>query len=419
MKNITSTSTRIILFILFFTFLSGVLRKWIFLDSITGNIIFFFQIIAPYIFLFNGVDKLGKVSTNSLLVLFFFFLAISCFNPLLISLYAGLLGFIFHFCIWFLFYYYVENRNEFNVASLNKSILVLIIIQLTLAFIQYKSPQGSFINRYSSEENVGGIIAEVGNAVRVTGTFSYISGFSAFLIFHVFFTWSLIIREFKPLLTISLLFFGFIGCLMNGSRGATYIYILINIFFFFFEAKKTNIISQISKVIIPFILVFALFLNSDSSNLGQTILKSFDNFQLRRNSLSQNGEESKRIFNDYYRLKDFKGLYPIFGIGIGSAYQGSIILYGRSDALIEYGFIESELEKYVLEGGFVLLFLRLLLTVHICTKFYLPRPIKILIGLLFFITPITYNIFNIIFLFLGVLFIDQAYYNKSFLKYPR
>lgn len=375
--------------------------------------IFFLQIVIPYLFLTNESFKTTRLRQNSLLAVFLLYVIIFAFNPLQKTYYHGLIGIVFHFCFLFLVSFYISNREYFNVRPIINIIVVFAVAEILLAFVQYGLPQSHVINRYAAAENVGNIIAEVGTSVRVTGTFSYISGFSAYLIFHVLFVWALIVYDYKPVVTILLLITGLFACLMNGSRGSTYLYLIILLYFLIFEAKKTNVAKHIGKLFFPVLLITMLYLNSGGSGLTNTLANAYENFQNRRSGLVESGEEQKRIFGDFFALSNFKGSNPYFGIGIGAAYQGSIVLFGSSEALLEYGFVESELEKYVLEGGFILLFLRLLLTISICRQLCLPTKAKWLIGGLCFITPIIYNMVHIVFFFSGIVFLDQMYYYKK------
>lgn len=411
LKSINKT-TRTYILIFLFTILSGVLRKWVFTSYSVGNVIFFFQLLVPYFLLFNESFKFNKVITNKIIVLFLIYIIAGAFNPLQKTILHGLVGLILHCAFWFIAYYYIENREYFDAR---KWILIFVIIafsEIALGFIQYGLPQRHFLNRYAAEQNVGNIIAEVGTAVRITGTFSYITGFSSYLLFHVLFVWGLIVYEYRPVISLTLLLGGLIACFMNGSRGATYVYLLIVFFFLIFEARKTNIASFITRLIIPFLVLYLFVLARGQLGLETTVTTAYDNFQTRTEGLSESGEEKSRILWDYYALRDFRGEYPYFGIGIGATYQGALVLWGASEALQQYGYIESELERYVLEGGFILLVIRLMLTYFFCSSLMVPWQTKWLIGGLAFIAPITFNIFNAIFFMTGVIFLDQSYYHK-------
>ena len=406
-----STNTLLIVFL--FTVISGALRKWVFTSYSTGNIIFLFQLLVPYMFLLRESFKWKKVLDNKIIGFFLICIIAGAFNPLQKTIYHGLAGIMLHCCFWFLIYYYLENKDYFKIEKLILPFIIVAFTEIVLGFIQYGLPQRHFLNRYAAEQNVGNIIAEVGTAVRITGTFSYITGFSSYLLFHILFVWALIIYQYRPAVTLSLMIGGLITCFMNGSRGATYVYLAILIYFIVFEARKTNIAKFITRLIVPVIVIYMVILARGQLGIETTISSAYDNFQERRDNLAESGEEQNRIFSDYYFLRDFKGEHPYFGIGIGSTYQGALVLWGTSEALQQLGFIESEMGRYVVEGGFFLLVLRLLLTVGFCIRLALPWHAKWLIGVLTFIAPITFNIFNIVFFAAGIIFLDQVYYRRN------
>lgn len=412
-KKSVSNSTNTLLIIFLFTVISGVLRKWVFTNYTVGNIIFFFQLLTPYLFLFRESFKWKKVLENKLIGFFLICIVAGAFNPLQKTIYHGLTGIILHCCFWFLIYFYLENKNFFRIESLILPFLIIAFGEIVLGFIQYGLPQRHFLNRYAAEQNVGNIIAEVGTAVRITGTFSYITGFSSYLLFHILFVWGLVIYQYRPAVTLSLMIGGLIACFMNGSRGATYVYLAVLIFFLVFEARKTNIGKFISRLIVPVVIIYMVILARGQLGIETTVSTAYENFQTRREGLVESGEERNRILWDYYALSEFRGAYPLFGIGIGATYQGAIVLWGTSEALQQYGYIESEMERYVVEGGFFLLILRLMLTVGFCVRLSVPWQAKWLIGALTFIAPITFNIFNIVFFTTGIIFLDQVYYRRN------
>jgi hypothetical protein len=410
--NKKADQTYTLLFIFTFTIASGILRKWVFTSYAVGNIIFFIQLLVPYLLLVKDFKGLNKIFSIKLISFFLLYLFLQVLNPLQKTFLHGPIGILLHAIFWITGFYYLFNKEKFNFQ---KYILVFVIIafgEIVLGAIQYGLPQGHFLNRYAAEQNVGNSIAAVGSAVRITGTFSYISGFSAYLLFHALFVWGLILLEYRPAITISLLVAGLFAAFMNGSRGATYVYIFIFVVFLIFEARKTNISKFIFRLIVPAMLLYMVILLRGQLGIESTATTALDNFQTRRNTGIEKGEEKSRFLWDYYALVEKEYEYPLFGIGIGSTYQGAVVLWGQSEALIRHGYVESELERYVLEGGFFLLLIRLILTVYFCRMLFMPNYTKWMIGGLMFIAPITFNIFNIVFFMVGIIFLDQAYIIK-------
>ena len=111
------------------------------------------------------------------------------------------------------------------------------------------------------------------------------------------------------------------------------------------------------------------------------------------------------------RLLNFKGDYGLFGVGLGSTYQGANALFGVSAAVKEHPVNEDELDRIVLEGGFILLALKIVLMVLLVrnsciNKLYLS--VYLILVILF--VPIVFNIYNSIYLFLGLALLDRVYY---------
>lgn len=409
-KNIDKTSTLVSVFI--FTIVSGILRKWVFTSYAVGNIIFFIQLLVPYLLFIIDFRGLNKIFTIKLVSFFLLYLFLQVLNPLQKTFLHGPVGILLHAIFWLMGFYYLFNKEKINFKRYIVVFVVIAFGEIVLGAIQYGLPQGHFLNRYAAEQNVGNNIAAVGSAVRITGTFSYISGFSAYLLFHALFVWGLILLEYRPAITLSLLVAGLFAAFMNGSRGATYVYIFIFLVFLVFEARKTNISKFIFRLIVPAMLVYMVVLLRGQLGIESTATAALDNFQARRSAGIEQGEEKSRFLWDYYALVEKKYEYPLFGIGIGSTYQGAVVLWGQSEALMRHGYVESELERYVLEGGFFLLLIRLILTIYFCRMLFMPSYTKWMIGGLMFIAPITFNIFNIVFFVIGIMFLDQAYIMK-------
>ncbi|MEI7979628.1 MAG: hypothetical protein WCI53_12345 [Bacteroidota bacterium] len=279
-----------------------------------------------------------------------------------------------------------------------------------LVFFQYTQPPDSFINTYADVEAVGSI-ALVGNSARVSGTFSYISGFTAFLFFNSLFIWALVKYHYKSIYIIMLLLLGIFACFMSGSRGATYLYLIIVLLIGYSEYLTFTKIIFDFKLVFPILIFSTIILGIGNEKLFDTLSSSFAGFAERRNSGIETGEEKSRIINDFIEVINFNGNYPFFGVGIGSTYQGATKLFGVSPYVQEYGFFESEIVRIVLEGGFLLLFTRIFILYVILKNLLIPQIPKIglfIILLLFF--PIIFNVYNSTFAALGIILVDHFYF---------
>jgi hypothetical protein len=402
--------------IFLFTIISGVIRKWILSDTGTGNIIFLFQLMSLFFFFVRDAKGSLQTMQNKWLSFYLILLIFMAINPLNLTVYHGLVGILLHLGLWFGCFYYLYNRDEFDFSIILNVFVVVAFTEIILAFVQYSLPPDNFLNRYADDKQVGGIYATVGTAVRVTGTFSYISGFSSYLLFHAYLVWALIKLNYRPFITIALMVFGLVAAFMNGSRGATYVYLVIMIYFLIFEARGSNIGQFLPRLVVPGLVLYMVLLANGSLGIESNVTEAYDNFQDRTTELRENGEENKRVWGPLDEVVHFRGNYPILGIGLGSTYQGNHVMFGVSPYLLEYGFIESELARIVLEGGFVLLIMRLMLTIYFCSFLSFQLTSKILIGALFFMTPTIFNIYNSIFTFAGVVLLDNVYYRDKLKK---
>ncbi len=420
-RSFINKQVKAYLFILVFTLLSGAIRKWIIINPASGNIIFLLQLLVFFVFVLIDGNGSWKVVRNGAISVYIILLLVEWINPLNLTFFHGALGFVLHFGLWFSAFYYIANRDKFDLRPLMPIIILFCISEIVLAFIQYQLPADNFINRYADEKQVGGNYAYVGQAVRVTGTFSYISGFSAYLLFHMYFVWALVKMQYKPSVTLSLLFFGLIAAFMNGSRGATYVYVIVMGYMLFAEIRGLNLFLYIKRLIIPVVLVVLVFLARGQLGLESNVSTAFDNFDERRESGIESGEETNRIFGPFREVYNFKGRFPVMGVGIGSTYQGAQAMFGTSPYVLEYGFIENELTRIVLEGGFLLLISRLLLAFYFSQFLSFKKLTKYFIFILFFVTPTIFNVYNAVFTFLGIAILDNVYYHiekEKLLKSP-
>lgn len=405
-----------VLFIYLFTVFSGAFRKWFNFSDEFSNIIFFLQLLAPYSFLLirSGMKKWQfGLPVFMLLILV---LAIGIFNPWNLTIFHGLLGFLLHFGFYFMIFFYLNNRKQFQLEKIIDIIVITVLGQLALALFQYTQPPDSFINQYADVESVGSI-AIVGTSARVTGTFSYISGFTGFLFFISFLIWTLIKYRYKSIYTLILLSIGLVACFMSGARAATYLYLILFSVIALVEYKSLSKVFFDFKLFFPILLILVIFIGIGSESFTTLIENAFSGFLERRNRGISEGEENQRIIGDFVQLINFKGNYPVFGVGLGSTYQGAIKLFGTSPYIVQYGFFESELIRIVLEGGFVLLFTRIVVIIYLMQRLLIPVIGKIVITIiLLFFFPIIFNVYNGVFAALGIIFVDQAYYRSRILS---
>ena len=397
----------ILILIFLFTTLSGAIRKWGNIGGI-GNFIFFIQLCVPYLFFAIKIRNLEKYKLfNGFVIVYLFLLFIQALNPLNLTIYHGLLGILLHFGFWFMLYIYINNREFFNFKRLFLLILIVSGIQIFLGITQYFLPADNVLNRYSNEE---ANVALVSQQVRITGTFSYIAGYAYFFLFIGFFIWALLLSQVNFIYISILILLSFIVILMNGGRAPLLVFSFIVLFGLFYSnyLKRHFFIILLSITIIVGIFSLNVF------NISETFDKSFNDFYERVESNKQSGEQEKRIFVPIENVINFKGKYPIFGIGLGATYQGAVALWGISPQLVEYGWYEYEGERIVLEGGYILLIFKLVLWILVINYLFLPKLFMYIFCLFtFYYLHISFNIFSTVYLFLGIAIVDSVYYNKK------
>jgi hypothetical protein len=404
--------TKVFLFIYLFTILSGALRKWIISSKEVGNFILFLQILVPYTFiLVKGGLKKWQIGQPALILLIVVMM-IGIINPLNLTINHGILGLLLHGSFYFILFFYVNNRGSFEFEKIMPFLVIASLSHLILVFYQYTQPSDSFINTYADIEAVGSI-AIVGKSARVTGMFSYISGFTGFLFFHSLLVWALIKSRYKSIYTLSLLLMGLIACFMSGARAATYLYLLIAFAIVFNEYFSFRKIIFDFKLFLPILVFATVLLGFGSDKFSEIISNAFTGFIERRALGVSSGEETSRILGDFFELKNFRGNYPVFGVGLGSTYQGATRLFGVSPYVLEYGFFESELIRILLEGGFLLLGARIAVTIFLINQMFIPKSGKfILIVVLLLFFPVVFNVYNATFAGLGIILLDRFYYKE-------
>jgi len=408
-----------ILLIFILTVISGALRKWVFTSGITGNIILLLQLLLPFLFsiYYQGFILLRN---ENIFKFYFLFLLILALNPLNLTFFHGIFGIILHLGFWWLLGYYYANRLFIDIRPLIPWVILFCTIEIILGFVQYQLPADHFLNKYAAIKELGEYqtVALVGSSVRITGTFSYISGYTAFLIFAIFFIWALIRADYNYRIISFLLTGTLIAALMTGSRNCVFLTTILLLLIFFSEFTIVTIKNFLKSLLLPFLLLFILFLAKGSIGIEKIIDNAYSNFDERRTINAQSGEQNQRLFGDFQELLvDYRGNHPFFGVGIGATYQGATSLFGVSDYVKEYGYYENELPRIVLEGGFILLIVRIGLFVWLLNWLEFNKLSKIILFIVFIYSiPIVFNIYNSLFLALGLIFTDNISLQKRLIK---
>lgn len=413
-------NSRLILFLFLFTILSGALRKWVIDNNTINNIITYIQIPILFTFLFIKTSK-NTLLDKKFYTLFFIYigyLAIVAFNPISPTIYHGFVGIVIHLGFWMALSIYLSNKALFETNTHIKVLLPIIAFEVILALFQNQLPRENIINQYaiaetSNDDEIGLNIALVGDAVRVTGTFSYLSGFTAFLIFLQFFVFSLLLNH-KINNTLFLLsnIIVFTLCMMSGSRSSAFIFVLIFISFIIFQLPKIYF-KFIFPSIISLLFIFGFStLIGDPLHLVDFFNDAFENFNSRVETNAEEG--STRIFGPLTLLFSNGFPNPLFGNGLAITYPGIVNLLGTSEVAKNFWVQDDEIGRTILEGGYILLCLKLVFIFMVVKHLNINRFFSTIVFVLVFIyVPLSTNIYNAFFFLMGVIFLDKSLENQS------
>lgn len=393
--------------------LGGAIRKWFTTSGAVANGVLFVQMIIPFLmFFFRSGKAVSPFGKYGILGIYFFYMLIHIFHPWQPTLYHGILGMLVHGLFWIGMYYYICNRALFHPYRYLRLMLILCAVEIFLAFIQYQLPSSHILNRYANEK-VG--IAMIADRVRVSGTFSYLSGYTAFLLFFPFFVWALIRFRISTWVIALATSFGLFASFMTGSRSGTLLYILFMGAMLVQSYKVSDLGKLALRLMIPAMVGVALLMVAKNVSVADQVQAAYERFADRVTQNRERGEEAKRLTGDFDFFQGNRFKDPWFGIGVGSTYQGAIILFGWSRYHLEFGYVESEFVKVILEGGIVMILLKILLaTILVSQLSFTSKVLKFLTWFtLVYAAPIVYNVHNAAFLMMGIILVDNIIWRQN------
>jgi len=285
---------------------------------------------------------------------------------------------------------------------------MVLAMETVLGFIQYVLPPGHFLNRYANEEAVSNI-AIIGDAVRISGTFSYISGLTAFVMFYNLMAWGIMLKGYKPWIAVIALLFGLILAFMSGSRSAVFLYVGITGVMILRSFSPVQLFRFALYSIIPVAIAVMLLIATGRNQVIDRALQATNNFVERMVTLQERGEQSKRLTWGLYKLNDSERFVsPWIGLGTAATYQGTTILFGKSREVQRFGFIESEFVQIILEGGIIMFILRIVLIFSMVKALLYPKILKVLMFfVLLYAFPTVFNVHNASFMMMGLMITDN------------
>jgi len=376
--------------ILVLVVIEGALRKWVLPQG--SQLIYFLKdivLIGAYLryYFFSSTEKTFRIKGNSaaetiasIILLLTGWCILQVFNPSLSSPIIGIFG-IRGYLLYIPLIWMLPNlfRSEEELYKFLRSYLLLVIPVGLLAVAQFFSPPLSPLNVYTQDIKLA--VATFGDAnstnVRVTGTFSYIAGYSVYALI----SFGLLV----PLLAIQqsrwwrwatiaelLLIIG--TSFMNGSRGLFYSEILFLIGYFGAQLL-TNL-----KTAIPLIKQFTVPIITVAVATVTWFQSAIKSLLFRINS---NHDVSSRISGSFIEPFEFMKLKGLDSYGPGATHPATSVL--RRILNLPLGetipvYYEAEMGRIVLEIGpigFFLWYLLRLILIYLlwCTFLKLKRPL--------------------------------------------
>lgn len=303
----------------------GVLRKWVLPQA--SDLIYFlkdFVLLGAYLRYYLGSEP--KYPLKITIVTIAIFMAIGwcvfqAFNPSLGSPIIGFFGLkAYFFYIPLMWMVPTLFQSEEELYKFLRSYLLLAIPVCLLAVAQFFSPSSSFINVYAGGQEA---TATVGGAVRVTGTFPYILGYSTYLTTCFSFLIPMLTLPQTQLwrwLTLAEAFLVAGTSFMTGARGLLFFEILFLVAYacILGFTQPSQAARSTKQLILPVILISAL--------APRFFGKAIEAFSNRTATSGTAGEFLNRAFSAFGepgQAMQFKGFD---GYGTGATHQAVFAL---------------------------------------------------------------------------------------------
>jgi hypothetical protein len=285
----------------------------------------------------------------------FVFGCIEVFNPNSPSILVGLMGVKTYFLyapVAFILPYAIESREHLFV--LIRRYLIMAIPVAVLGFVQIMAGPGSSLNTYvSHSEDSEAVLSYFGeeNFVRTSGTFSYISGYTAFLSFIGFLAigynmtrgWRLK-KNMAPVLALALV----IGAMFTtGSRGPVWTVLATGPVILWLAATRGVLSSRTAMRLcglIPVIAIVALSVSPQAT----------DAFMARAAGGGGLSETLERLFSPLYQTIGALSDAPVLGMGIGTTHPSAMTIMGAEwPWWLEDLLTEDEMARVTVELGVI------------------------------------------------------------------
>ena len=336
--------------------LEGAVRKWLFVDS--QQLVYFGKdvlLLGCYAgFLRDQAARRYRIAASPILVLLLSlgaaWGALEVFNPQLPNILVGIFGFkayFFYIPLMFLLPACFNDDRQVN-AFLRRYCLIAIPIAL-IGLLQFVSSPGSAINAYATGggDEAGIITFGSSEHVRITGTFSFITGYTSYLFTNATLLLALLgasrwkfAANRKLYLALGLTF---LGMLMTGSRGPLFTLAVILPFYWYLAVMREGDAGlTVSRAGLTLAVVTAAIATFGGNALAAFIGRA-----------SGNSDVAERLISPFRSPLNILPDAGLFGYGIGAAHQMAKPL---APSIIPYSWLhglqtEVETGKIMLELG--------------------------------------------------------------------
>jgi hypothetical protein len=304
----------------------GAIRKWVLPGS--EALVYFGKdlvLLGCYAGFFGRSGRLARLARvppglTALLVAAAAYGGLAIANPREPSLLLGLFGFKSYFLyVPLVFIVPAMFNSEAELTRFLYRYALLAIPVGLLAAVQFRSPSSSMINTYAWNPGADFQAITFGSSpeVRVTGTFSFITGYSTYVFTIALVILALLaarrwrIRKNVPLL--AALFFSMVGMLMTGSRGPVLQLLLVFPVYLWFSIVK----ARGGAAALGRILVIVAF---GAAMVSQAFFPAAEAFFTRAQGTEDVPSRVLSPFVDpYYAF----GVGGFFGDGIGTTHQAA------------------------------------------------------------------------------------------------
>jgi hypothetical protein len=246
------------------------------------------------------------------------------FNPRLPNFFVGLLGFKAYFLyVPLLFVIPAVFPDDMSLARFLKRYVLIAFPVGLLSVAQFFSSQESILNTYAQATETGAI-STFGSSkfVRTTGTFSYISGYTSYLLTMTILILMILTAtrwRFKGNLVVyAALGLTMLGMLMSGSRGPIFLLALVFPLYWWLAVVREK---QSGQTFVRLLLGLGLLV-AGLSSAGEEAVTAFS----QRASGSR--DVSSRLAAPFLSPFDMLPYAGPLGYGIGSTHQAASALTG-------------------------------------------------------------------------------------------